>query len=242
MQYALPRAGKASRTSEHDMWNILAGADSPALSTRRAGQLPRSLRPSSGSQEAMDKWRSRSLPPAAYDRTKQQMGPQHEPGDGSTGDGLVPQRQWRGCTPTDMIYKHVLRLEERLERGAREVQDLRVREEATAREAQASKSHIMHLQERMHELQLAVAAREQDSGSLGTLRQALQAFQHTAASEIAAADAKGQLIASEGRSAISLMHSAVQQLQSALSAEKAASEQARRCPCVLCCPCVLRSR
>lgn len=176
-----------------------------------------------GQQSQHDKSRSRSLPPGRQDPGL--LDPQVHPSDGFEGDRdqLVPARK------DPSLHTHVLHLEERLERGAQEVQALRLRNEHACREAAAAQSNLAHLQHQVHELQSRNAAHEQDSRSLAALRQALHQQQQHLSAELASTDAKGQLTAQEGRNAISILQGLIQQLQTSLSTEKVTAEQVCVC-------------
>ena len=213
MRQALSSAWKAE---PDDMWAILSPGSGhvskstepqhfPQLGKGKAGMLL-------GQHREHDKSRSRSLPPGHQDSGSVQ--PQVHPRVGLEGERLPARNE-------TSLHTHVLHLEDRLERGAQEVQALRLRNEHACREAASAQSNLAHLQHQVHDLQARNAAREQDSRSLAALRQALHQQQQHLSAELASTDAKGQ----EGRNAISILQGLVQQLQNSLSTEKVTVDQ-----------------
>lgn len=206
-----------------EMWAILSPGSEHVVSSEQHF-LPPARK--AGMLQHFDKSRSRSLPPGRQDPAGALSQVQPTVGfEGERGDQaqLVPVRKESGLAGS--LHAHVLHLEERLERGAQEVHELRLRNEHACREAASAKSHLHHVQHQVHELQTRNAAREQDSMSLAALRQALHMHQQHLSAELASTDVKGHLTAQEGRNATSNLQGLVQQLQSSLSTEKVTTDQ-----------------
>jgi hypothetical protein len=178
-------------------------------------------------QQQYNNLRSRSLPPGLPKPAGSLAQPRGEPAVGFEESGREEDRQVLMHHDTEL--KHILNLEERLERGAQEVLQLRIRNEYACRETAALKSHLQHVQQQIFELQTRDASREQDSRYLAALRQTLDMQQQQQLSTLLASDDAKEQIAQQGRNSIMMLRGLVQQLQSSLSTEKVTIDQVRDC-------------
>lgn len=222
MQQVSPVWHKENGHNE-DMWAILSPGSEKSNHflppARKVGML----------QKQFDKTRSRSLPPGRHEAAGSLLShAQGQPAvgfEGERGDrqALIPARR------ESSLHMHVLQLEERLERGTQEVQELRLRNEHAYREAAQTRAQLQHIQQHVLELQSQRAVHELDSRNLVALRHTLHRFQQQLSAEVASTDAKGQLTAQEGRNSLNSLQGLVQQLHTSLMSEKASAERVSVC-------------
>eukprot|EP00892_Ulva_mutabilis_P012467 jgi/Ulvmu1/9593/UM054_0023.1 len=219
----------------HDMFGILGeGEEGSQQDPHRsfkttAGRLSTHVVKRGNSLEPLDKWRGRSSSVPAHWDSSQPLPSGTQPADLSAS---TVAREDRHALPAEMMYGHILQLEERLAAGAQEVAQLRLQNSTVNREISAAQSQIQLLTEDMRSLQQAqtnsLSVRAHDSQSLAVLQHTFQTQHNTLLADISATSSKAMTTQQESKQVQASLQALLQQLQASVASGKVSLEQAHR--------------